>query len=465
MRLWSPCTALLLVSLGASQAAAETLEQAWADAYQANPSLQAERANLRATDELVSQALSHWRPSVDATANVGKTYQNTPGEQIFGTSHFSDTTHGYGLQVTQPVFRGFRTRAETEAAEKQVLAERAKLQHAEQQLFLDTAQAFLDLIRDQAILEADHENEDVLRQKLTEVRVRAAHGDLTQTDVRQAEARLARANVDRFQSESAVTADQASYQRLVGHLPGALKSPEMALSQAKTLNDILQGSVNHPDVIAAEYAVDEARAEVRLNEGSLLPEVNLVGSSSRNWGQNSTIPGREDSSQVLLQATVPLYRSGADYSRSREAQQVVAQRQMELDEARHKAYETAQNAWQAFTAAQAAIAADKEGIDAAAQALEGVKVEAKVGTRTTLDVLNAQQELLDAQVDFAKSQHDKAFALVQIRAAIGILTADHLGLPVKLYDPSLHYKDVRQQWAGFSRDDARYMGDATRQAP
>src|SRR5579883_1091240 len=460
MRLWN-CTALLFAAIGASQAAAETLDQSWAEAYQENPSLQAERANLRATDELVSQALSHWRPSVDANANVGKTYQYTPGEPFFGTSHFADTTRGYGVQVTQPVFRGFRTLAETEAAEKQVLAERAKLQHAEQQLFVDTATAFLDLIRDQAILEAEQENAEVLKQKLTEVRVRATHGDLTQTDVRQAEARLARANVTRFQSEKAVAADRASYARLVGHLPGALKTPALSLAATDTLDGILLGSAHHPDVVAAQYAMEEARAEVRLNEGSLLPEVNLVGSSSRNRGQNSTIPGREDASQVLLQATVPLYRSGADYSRTRAAEQTLTQRQMELQEAEHKAYETAQNAWQAFTTAQSAAAADTDGVAAAREAFEGVQVEARAGTRTTIDVLNAEQELLDAQIDLAKSQHDRNLAIVQIKAAIGELTADRLSLPVKLYDPSLHYDDVRQQWAGFSKNNARYLGGAT----
>jgi len=129
---------------------------------------------------------------------------------------------------------------------------------------------------------------------------------------------------------------------------------------------------------------------------------------------------------------------------------------MELEEARHKAHELANNAWQAFTSAQSALDADKVEVNAATEALEGVREESKVGTRTTLDVLNAEQELLDAKVDTAKSQHDRDLALLQIRAAIGELTADQLKLDVKPYDPKRHYDDVRNQWVGFSKDDDQY---------
>lgn len=448
---------LLLLAPCSASAEPDTLEQAWISAYRNNPSLEAQRAALRATDEQVSQALSHWRPSIDATGTYGKTWQFAPGLTPFGPNNFEDKTKGYGAQVTQPLFRGFRTQAETEAAEKQVLAGRAKLASAEQQLFLDTASAYLGTLRDEAALDLERNHETVLEDKLKETQVRSDAGELTGTDVRQAESRLARAHVSRYQAESTLTQDRAAYTRLVGSSPGQLLAPTLVFDPPKTLTDIFHfAETQNPDVISSQFAVEEADAEIRLNKGSLLPEVDLVGNTGRNWGQNITIPGREDSSQVLVQLTVPLYRSGADYSKARAAQQTYSQRRDELDEARHKAHETADNAWQALMTAQAALDADKVEVDAAAEALKGVTEESKVGTRTTLDVLNAEQELLDARIDQVKSQHDRDFALLQIKAAVGLLTADNLKLPVEPYDPRRHYDDVRNQLAGFSKDDARY---------
>jgi outer membrane protein len=442
-----------------AQAETQTLERAWMQAYRSNPSLEAQRAALRATDEQVSQALANWRPSIDATGSVGKTYQYTPELAAFQDPHFTGTEREIGAQVKQPLFRGFRTLAETEAAEKQVLAGRAKLQSAEQQLFLDTGSAFLGVLRDEAALKLERDHETVLTDKLKETEARSRAGELTGTDVRQAESRLARSHVSRLQAESALTKDRAAYTRLVGETPGALQPPALALApdSPRTLTDIFHfAETQNPDVLSAQFAVDQADAEVRLNRGSLLPEVDLVGNMTRGYAQDITLPGREDSSQVMVQVTVPLYRSGADYSKTRAAQQTASQRRDELDEARHKAHETADNAWQSLMTAQAALDADKSEVDAAAEALKGVTEESKVGTRTTLDVLNAEQELLDARIDEVKAQHDRDFAVLQIRAAVGLLTAENLRLPVAPYDPARHYQDVRGQWAGFSKDDARY---------
>ncbi|HEU5046784.1 MAG TPA: TolC family outer membrane protein [Rickettsiales bacterium] len=437
--------------------AVETLESAWADAYGLNPSLQAQRAALRATDEQVSQALSHWRPSIDANAHVGRTWQRVPGLDVFGSGHYASEAHGGGVKLTQPIFRGFRTIEETEAAKQQVMEGRAKLQQAEQQLFLDTATTFLHLVRDQAILDAQRDNVQVLKDKLTETQVRYQHGDLTQTDVQQAQARLARGEVSRMQAENSVEEDRASYQRLIGHMPGTLSNKPAALALPATLEDTLQKIPHNPGVTSAEFAVEEEKAEVKLNKGSLLPEVNLVASRDRDWGQSSTIPGREDSSQVMVQATMPLYRSGEDYSRIRAAEQTLTQRKMELDEARHKATEDARNGWMSLLTARTASDADRNEVTADTKALKGVTIESKVGTRTMLDVLNAEQELLDAKIDLARSQHDEQLAMVQIRAAIGELTADQLKLPVTYYDPATHYNDVKGQWIGFSKDDAQYQ--------
>jgi outer membrane protein len=457
-RAYGLCAPVLysVVSFSA-QAEPETLEQAWAKAYRGNPALEAQRASLRAVDEQVSQALSNWRPSIDATASVGKSYQYTPELAPFQNPNFSGTERSYGAQVKQPLFRGFRTVAETEAAEKQVLAGRAKLESAEQQLFLDTASAYLGVLRDEAVLELERRHETVLEDKLKETGERSRAGELTGTDVRQAESRLARARVGRYQAESALTQDRAAFARLVGNAPGTLKAPTLVLDAPRTLADIYHfAETRNPDVVAAQFAVEQADAEVRLGKGSLLPEVDLVANTTRGYAQDISLPGREDSSQVLVQMTVPLYRSGTDYSKARAAQQTSSQRRDELDEAPRKAHETADNAFAGLQASQSALEADSGEVDAAGKALEGVREENKVGTRTTLDVLNAEQELLDAQIDQVKSRRDRDFAVLQIKAAVGTLTAERLLLPVVPYDPRRHYEDVRGQWAGFSQDDARY---------
>jgi outer membrane protein len=461
-RIGAGITCALLLSPACCFADSTTLEQAWTLAYRNNPSLEAQRASLRAIDEQVSQALSNWRPSIDATGSVGHTDQYAPELAPFEDSRFSGTARSYGVQLKQPLFRGFRTKAETEAAEKQVLAARAKLESVEQQLFLDTATAYLGVLRDEAIVNLERNHESVLEDKLKETGVRAQLGELTQTDVQQAQSRLARAHVAYFQAESTLTQNRASYMRLVGMAPDKLQPPALALNASEKLDRVFQESeTQNPDVVSAQYAVEEAKAEIRLNRGNLLPEVDLIGQSQRSYGEDISLPGREDTSEVLVQLTVPLYRSGTDYSKTRAAEQTASQREDELDEARHKSHETAENAWQALMTGQAALDADKGEVGAAAKALEGVKEENKVGTRTTLDVLNAEQELLDAEIDQVKSQHDRDLAVLQIRQAEGILTASNLALPVEPYDPKLHYDDVRNKWIGFSKDDTRYKVGST----
>jgi len=449
----------------AAYAETETLEQAWVQAYQINPSLQSERAKLRATDETVSQALSNWRPSVDATSNIGTAYQNIPAQEPFGTHDYQHATRGFGGQLKQPLFRGFRTLSETESAEKQVMSGRAHLESAEQKLFLDTATAYLDVIRDQAVVHANRETEQVLEQRLDETRDRQKHHDLTLTDVRQAESRLARAHVERMQAENQLTQDRASFVRLVGKAPEELKPPVLALDQQGDLDGLQSQAEKHnPDVISAQYAMESANAQIDLAKGSLLPEIDLVASTGRNWGQSSQFPGREDSSQILVQATIPLYRSGADYSKVRAAEQTKTQSRMDLEEARHKAREQAADAWQALKNGETAIVADRNEVAAATDALKGVKIEQKYGTRTTLDVLNAEQEVLDAKVELARSQHDRDLAVLQIKSAIGELTAENLKLQVDKYDPAQHYDDVSDQLIGFSKDDAEYKVPPAKEA-
>ncbi len=428
----------------------ETLEQAWVAAYQNNPSLEAERARLRALDEQVAIALSNWRPSLDFTSSAGKMYQNIPPQRGFPGTDYASGTVSYGAEVTQPLFRGFRTLAETKAAKKQVMAGRAQLQSAEQSLLLDAATAFLNVIRDEIILIANRNNETVLRKKLDEISARAGLGDLTRTDVDQARSRLARAEVATAQTQSLLMADRAAYKRIVGHEPGALAKPALSPEELKDLDNLLRlAETRNPSVIAAQYTYEQSDAEIDAGKGNLLPELNLVGSASHNYIESYTSPGRYNMAQVMLQLRVPLYETGADYARIRAAQQTGVQTRMELQEVRNRSIEATRSAWFAFSTADANTKAAAREVEAAARALEGVKKETRIGTRTTLDELNAEQELLDAKTDLARSEHDRDLALLQIRQATGQLTAETLKLPLDPYDPRKHYEEVHMLWAGF----------------
>lgn len=438
------------LALAPESGKAETLEQAFVQAYQTNPVLAAERAKLRQVDEQVSQALSNWRPSVDAQAYAGRIYQDTPNNSLVVPSQETIDTRAVGVQLTQPIFRGFRTVSSVRAAEKQVAAQRATLRSIEQQVFLDTGTAYLDVMRDQAVVDLNTEYQNVLRKQLHETQDRFQAHDVTKTDIDQAIARLKRSEAGRSQASANLAGHRAAYFHLTGNLPGKLQVPKLDLPAIKTLDEaVTLARRQNPAIQAAGHNEEEAQQEVDLNKGSLLPEVNLVGSAQRQWGISTLIPGRQDTAQVLVQMTIPLYRTGADYSKTRAALQTVTERRMRLEDSRREAEQTVVTAWQNLMASRDVIAAYKIEEEAAARARHGVKIELPAGTRDTLDVLNAEQELLDARIGLVQAQHDEALAVLQIRAATGALTAEALKLPVSLYDPDIHYEAARDAWFGF----------------
>ncbi|MFA6279298.1 MAG: TolC family outer membrane protein [Bdellovibrionales bacterium] len=450
MRLGSFVVAGLLVSSLAQPAFAvtQTLQDAMAGAYRSNPDLQAARAKLRATDEQVSQALSGWRPSVDAVAGAGASRQKIASGPLAGDESLSPSD--VGIRVTQPVFRGFRTEAAVKAAEANVLAGRAQLKEAEQQLLFEAATAYLDVAQSQTVLDLTINNEDILRKQLEETTGRFDVGEVTKTDVSQSEARLSAAIAARTRAEGALANDRATFLRLVGDQAGVLAPAKLVLDFPHSADEAATMAVkNNPSVLAALHGQDAAEAGVTAAEGSLLPEIALVGDVSRGWEQSIMQSHRQDDATIMARLTIPLYRSGADYAKTRAARQTVTQTRLELEGARHKARELAVRAWQNLLTARAAITAHKSEGEATALALRGVQEERKAGTRTTLDVLNAEQEMLNAKVNLVKAEHDEALAILQIKAAVGALTAEALALRVEVYQPSTHYDEVRGKWIGF----------------
>ncbi|MBI1272787.1 MAG: TolC family outer membrane protein [Alphaproteobacteria bacterium] len=424
---------------------AETLGEAFVKAYQTSPRLQAAQAELRAVDEQVAQALGGYRPTIDGSASVARTSQT----RAPGNGGDVRQPRSVGIELSQPLFRGFRTSSGVSAAEQQVLAARATLQGAEQSLLLDTATAYMNVYRDLAVFNLSKNNEEVLRRQLEATQDRFEVGEVTRTDVSQAESRLARATSDRIQAEGNLKISQSNYLRLVGNEPRNISRPQVELATPQTLPEATEmAQYNNPSVVAAEHGIDQAKELVTQAEGSLLPEISLVGSAQRDWDASFTGPHEADSLTIGARATIPLYRAGTDYSRIRAAKQTAGQRQLEYDEAVRLARETAISAWQALVTGRAAIESRQAQVKAAELALDGVKQEAAVGTRTVLDTLDAEQELLDARVQLVGAERDMVVAVYQVKAAVGRLTAKALDLPVAIYDPTAYYEENSGKWIG-----------------
>jgi outer membrane protein len=430
--------------------AAETLIEALADAYNNNPQLLSERALLRATDENVPQALSGWRPTVQFTGSAGFEHQeNRPPAPPTFPAEQALRPNTVDLNVTQPIFNGGRTVALTAQAEKTVEAERARHIAVEETVFLSVAQAYLDVVRDQATLDLAINNEQVLRRQLEATNDQFRVGAVTRTDVAQAEARLAGATASRQQAEGNLQVSRANYERAVGHAPAKLDQPSLRPTLPATRDQaIAMASAKNPNVVAAIFTEDAARDTVDATRDQLLPSLNLVGDALRTGDQQTK--GRDlNSYSIIARVTVPLYEGGSVYSQTRQAAETVGQRRSQTDDTRRAAIQGATQAWEQVTSGRAQVVSLQSTIRAAEIALEGVRQEATVGSRTVLDVLNAEQELFTDRVQLVTAQHDLALAEFSLSNQIGRLTAADLKLPVTLYDVDKHYRSVRDKWLGF----------------
>lgn len=434
----------------ATDTQAETLEETLVAAYLTNPQLSAQRTQLRETDEGVSQALSNWRPTVELTGSVGFEQNDSSTRTGSAREQNRDQT-SIGLDVSQPLFRGGRTLAETSSAENDVLAERARLIEEEQSVMLSAATAYLDVFRDQAVLQLNTNNEDVLARQLEAAQDRFQVGEITRTDVHQAEARLAQATADRIQSEANLEASRAAYRTVTGITPNSsfdlpASPPGAPPSKAAAVQE---AALNNPRVIAAQYDERSAIDGIDVVWGELLPEVDLNLSASRDTNASSE-SDRVESAEAVINMTVPLYQAGSVSSRVREAKQTAGRFRQVVDQERRVATESATRAWENLQAAEARVTSFQTQIQAATVALDGVEREAAVGSRTVLDVLDAEQELLNARVSYITAQRDAGVAMFELLSSVGRLTAHQLQLPVELYDPDSHYREIREKWIGLS---------------
>jgi outer membrane protein len=454
----------VIVGLTAVSTQAQTLTDALAETYNTNPQLLAQRALLRATDEQVPQALSFWRPQVTFTGQIGlnTTSLQTPPVsptlnglgQVVSTSdrrHIITRPDLVEFQAIQPVYRGGRTVAQTRQAINTVESTRAQTLAVETSVFQAVAMAYLDVVRDQALVEVDRNNVEVLRKQLEATQDRFRVGEVTRTDVAQAEAALAQAQGTLVTQQGTLEISRAEYVRAVGHPPGRLMLPRERPVLPATREEALSLAANNNfSVISARFAELAARDNIDVVRGQLLPQISVVGTLDRSYDQTATFKGALlNSAQITAQLTMPLYEGGAIYSQTRQAEQTVGQRRSQVDDARRAAVQTASQFWSTLQAARASISSFAAAVRAAQIALEGTQQEALVGTRTVLDVLIQNQTLLQTQSQLVTAQHDAALAEFNLASAVGRLIAPELNLPVRLYDMEQHYREVKDKWIGF----------------
>ncbi len=436
--------------LQASPAAAQSLDEALATAYSSNPTLLGARAELRSVNEGVPQALSNWRPRVTLSGSAGQQQTNvdTP---IGDTGTETNTPLEAQVTLSQPLYRGGRTVAGTARAEADVQAQRARLVATEQDVLLNAVTAYTDVWRDQSILQLNINNEQVLKRQLEASQDRFTVGEITRTDVAQSEARLARATADRVASLGSLTSSRAVFQQIVGIYPGILTQPAALSDLPRSQEEVVRAAMsNNPDLVSAKFRELSATNQVRVNIGQLLPEVDLTGELSYDKDTGALTESTVKTARVLAQITIPLYQQGLVSSQVRQSKQVASQRRLEISESRRSAEQNAISAWENLQTARAQISSFRSQVQSSQIALEGVRQENAVGARTVLDVLDAEQELLDAQVSLVGAQRDEIVARYAVLSAMGRLTAGNLKLPVEIYDPVTDYRDVRDSWLGLS---------------
>lgn len=439
-------------------ALADTIEAALVRAYQSNPQLNAQRASVRATDESVPQALSGYRPQVSVTASAGYQYTDalsnsgpgTPSTTIRGTT----VPLGIGATATQTLYNGEQTANRTRVAESQVSAAREGLRVLEQTVLLSAATIYMDDLRDAAIVEVQRANTRVLEETLKQTRDRYNVGEVTRTDVAQSEAQLAAGRTQQLSAEATLVTTRANFRQIIGNDPEnlAAASPVDRFLPASLFRAIDLGLIENPNVTSAMHGIDVSFLNVKVNEGALFPTLSVQASVQQAYYASITYP-HEFTAGVTGQLSVPVYQGGSEYSLIRQSKDTLAQQRLNLDQVRNQTRATVAQAWGQLEATKSQMVSAQAQVTASVTALDGVREEARVGQRTTLDVLNAQQALVNARNALVTAQHDRVVASYSVLSAVGHLSPQVLKLNTTVYDPGMHYHQVRDNWAGVRTPD------------
>jgi outer membrane protein len=438
------------VGFGCVAARAETVPEALVKAYQSNPQINAERARQRATDENVPQALAGYRPQIMASLSGGLlAVRNLLPDNTIQSATLKPWT--IGVTVTQTLFNGFKTANSVRVAELQVQSGREALRNVGQGVLLDAVTAYTNVLANQSLVDAQRANVTFLRETLSITQRRLNAGDVTPTDTSQAEARLSRGLSDLNAAEVNLAISQATYTQVIGNAPSRLSPAQpvdglLPHSRDEATTLAFQG---HPAVLAAGFDVDVASTTIHVAESSLYPTVTLQGSASHTSESDQSLTTfRTDQASILGQVSAPLYDGGTAASQTRQAKELAAQSRLVLDQVRNQSRTAATGAWVAHEGAKVAVSAAEAEVRAAGVALQGVQKEAAGGQRTTVDVLNSQQDLISAKARLIGAQRDRVIASYTLLSAIGRLDVKTLGLNTPDYLPEVHYHQVRDAWHG-----------------
>ncbi len=451
---WSAWALFCLAAIAAmaviDPAGAENLPEALVKAYQSNPQLNADRARQRGADENVPQALAGYRPQIIASLSAGlqAVRNGLPDNTIQGATLRPWTI---GVTVSQVLFNGFKTANSVRVAEFQVLSGREALRNTGQGVLLDAVTAYMNVLANQALVESQRTNVAVLREIQATTKRRLDAGDVTPTDTAQAEARLSRGLADLNAAEVAFAISKAIYAQVIGEPPSQLvaATPVDRLSPITLVASIETANHEHPAVLGAGYDVDMAQTTIRVAESSLLPTVGVQASASRSVQTDSSLTTTStDQASVLGQINVPIYDGGTAASQTRQAKELASQSRMVLEQVRNQSRTAVVSAWVSNEGTKVALSATESEVHAAEVALRGVRREAQGGQRTTIDVLNAQQDLTNARSRLILAQRDRVIASYTLLSAVGRLDVHVLNLATPDYLPEVHYHQVRDAWHG-----------------
>jgi outer membrane protein len=454
---------LLMAYMGPAPALADTIEAALVRSYQNNPQLNAQRASVRFTDENVPQALSGYRPKVAITASAGEQYTDFNTSQggsantlVRSEFHGVNPPRAAGITVTQTLFNGNQTANKTRAAESQVSGAREALRVLEENVLLSAATIYMDYLRDAAILEVQKSNTRVLEQTLKQTQDRFNVGEVTRTDVAQSEAQLAAGRTQQLAAEATLTTTRSNFRRIIGNEPEALApgSPVDRYLPPSLPAAVEVSLIENPNVTAAMFGIDVNYLQVKVNEGALLPTVTVQASAQQSYEQTLTT-FRSFGASAIAQVSIPVYQGGAEYSLIRQSKETLSQQRLVLEQTRDATRANTVTAWGQLVAGKAQVSSAQAQVTASEIALNGVREEAKAGQRTTLDVLNAQQALVNARVALVTAQHDRVVASYAVLSSVGRLSPQVLNLKTTVYDPSVHYHQVRDSWFGVRTPDGR----------
>lgn len=407
----------------------DTLYEALGQAYQNNPTVKAARAELLAVREQINQAQSGFRPTITADADVTHTDTDTEG-QSFITSDGGNTSKTAGLNLSQPLYRGGQTVAQVSQAQNVYAAQQMFVSDVEQGILYDAAVAYMNVVRDKAVMELNENNVELVDREKDQAENRFQVGELTRTDVSQSNARLAAAQAEVITAKGNLKRSKATYQQIVGTpLPMQMSYPKAELDLPSTLQEALNiADSNNRAVLQAKFIKEAAEDNVSSRMGTLLPTVSAIGNINKSYDPSDFIEEQRQA-VVGVQASIPLYQAGLNRSQVREAKKIVNQRLIQITEAREKARQETIDSWEALQAAQAEVKARESQIEASRIAREGVQYEAEFGERTTLDALDANQELLDAQVSLITAKRNEVVARFALARTLGLLVPQKLGFP------------------------------------